>query len=400
MKRIPWQRMLKPVQGEIFIVCLMLGSLVAVNVPRSAFVEKRLEYEAAQLETVKELYQSYMHYFHLLMNSSEFISSPTPVLGRFQAHYCNYAPKSYSPCSSDIRSEVSTNPNQRFFVLPEKTFFVFKQGLYPRIVWFHSDEFWDTSNSNISTALVTHTRVDFLSSEVPPYSLEMSGLVIDSDERLKNVSYKGTDISFLVWQFGAYKFATFYHEDDPLVESLYQALTACIVLISFMVFVVLRVNSNRKQMKARSFKDNLTQLHNRHYVDVVKPDFEANADAHIALIDIDHFKAINDQYGHNTGDRVLREVSYLLKQSIRENDVLVRYGGEEFLLLFNSRSTYAAHQTLDRLRERVATKQASIRTSISIGFTRINGNLDNSIIRADELLYSAKHTGRNRVHGP
>ncbi|UPQ89183.1 GGDEF domain-containing protein [Vibrio sinaloensis] len=400
MKHILWQRMLKPVQGEILIICLVLGSLVVVNVPRSVFVEKRLEYEAAQLETVKALYQSHMHYLYLLINSTEFINASNPILGRFEAHRCNYAPKSTAPCPADIRSEVKSHPNQHFFVLPEKTFLVFKQGPYPRIIWFNSNDFWNTSNSNISTALVTHTRVVFLTDKVPPHSLEMSGLVIDTDERLRNVSYKGSDMSFLAWQFGPYKFATFYHDDDPLVDSLYQALTACIVLIAFLAFLILRVNSNRKRMKVRSYKDNLTQLHNRHYLDVVKSDFESNTDAHLALIDIDHFKAINDKYGHNAGDRVLREVGYLLKQSLRENDVLIRYGGEEFLLLFNSKSTYAAHQVLDRLRDNIVNRQTSIRTSVSIGFTRINRSLDNSIVRADELLYSAKRSGRNRVHGP
>lgn len=115
------------------------------------------------------------------------------------------------------------------------------------------------------------------------------------------------------------------------------------------------------------------------------------------MIDIDHFKKINDQYGHITGDRILQAVASCLRKNVRDGDTIIRFGGEEFLLLFQAHSNKEAWHMLDRLRQRVKDDHSLYGTTISIGFTFIDGSLPAAISRADTALYQAKEAGRNQV---
>ena len=125
----------------------------------------------------------------------------------------------------------------------------------------------------------------------------------------------------------------------------------------------------------------------------------------VAMVDADHFKNINDTYGHLVGDKALIHIASVLRSGLRECDILVRYGGEEFLILLPDTSSSQAALPLDRLRYRLAEQNffnnnVEISLSISIGIATLSA-LDNSpmdaIERADKALYSAKRSGRNRV---
>ncbi len=125
----------------------------------------------------------------------------------------------------------------------------------------------------------------------------------------------------------------------------------------------------------------------------------------VAMVDADHFKDINDTYGHLVGDKALVHMASILKSGLRECDVLVRYGGEEFLVLLPDTGSSGATLSLDRLRCRLAEQKffdnnSEIGLSISIGIAALSP-LDNNpmdvIERADKALYSAKRSGRNRV---
>ncbi len=125
----------------------------------------------------------------------------------------------------------------------------------------------------------------------------------------------------------------------------------------------------------------------------------------VAMVDADHFKAINDTYGHLAGDKVLTYLASTLKAGLRECDILIRYGGEEFLVLLPDTSSSRAALPLDRLRCSIAEQKVpynnfEISLSISIGIATVS-DLDNSpmdtIERADDALYSAKRSGRNKV---
>ena len=121
------------------------------------------------------------------------------------------------------------------------------------------------------------------------------------------------------------------------------------------------------------------------------------------MLDIDHFKAINDRLGHLFGDEVLLLLAELMSDSFRDNDLLFRYGGEEFALVLMDITAEQAQQTLDRFREKIASHDfpAVERVTASIGYTRFDRglSLDALIGQADNALYYAKATGRNAVYG-
>ena len=129
-----------------------------------------------------------------------------------------------------------------------------------------------------------------------------------------------------------------------------------------------------------------------------------NSTFSISIVDIDHFKKINDVYGHLEGDEVLRQVAYQLRDHIRHPDVVGRYGGEEFLILLpNTKSSAAAEQAgrlSKQIRETIMdVNEHSLKITISIGIAQLQTGVDTwetLIKRADNALYEAKNSGRDR----
>ena len=124
----------------------------------------------------------------------------------------------------------------------------------------------------------------------------------------------------------------------------------------------------------------------------------------LALLDIDHFKRINDTHGHGVGDEVLREFAATLQRALRDTDVLARWGGEEFLLLINDTSPELANIGLERARDMLASApllahMPDLRVTFSAGLTGYDDveELSTCIERADQALYRAKAEGRNRT---
>lgn len=124
----------------------------------------------------------------------------------------------------------------------------------------------------------------------------------------------------------------------------------------------------------------------------------------LALLDIDHFKRINDRHGHQVGDAVLQRFAELARAELRGGDALARWGGEEFLLLLPGTPPAAAETVLKRLRERIASADfSSIVPGLSISFSggvsvcSAEESCDRAIERADQALYRAKNAGRNRI---
>lgn len=125
----------------------------------------------------------------------------------------------------------------------------------------------------------------------------------------------------------------------------------------------------------------------------------------LAMADIDKFKDINDTYGHLAGDKVIQHVAQSLKAQLRECDLVIRFGGEEFLIVMPDTNEHQTVQPLDRIRHRLSFsttefKNQSIRCSISIGVATVfpvETDIIDAISRADQALYCAKQFGRNRV---
>ncbi len=162
-----------------------------------------------------------------------------------------------------------------------------------------------------------------------------------------------------------------------------------------------------------SVTDPLTGAYNREFLQQRLPAEIARAVAgdaplSVAMVDVDHFKAVNDRFGHDTGDDVLAEVASRLKRAIRGDDLLVRYGGEEFLTVLPRAAAGRAWEVAERMRARlggqpfqIAAGTMTIEISIGVAQLRINGagaeTAAELIRRADAALYTAKARGRNRV---
>jgi len=117
----------------------------------------------------------------------------------------------------------------------------------------------------------------------------------------------------------------------------------------------------------------------------------------VALLDVDHFKRINDRDGHLQGDRVLQELANLLKESIRETDIIARYGGEEFMIVMPHTDLAGSCTFTERLRAHVE-RQLSITISGGVASAREGDLAETLIARADSALYHAKNSGRNCIY--
>lgn len=161
--------------------------------------------------------------------------------------------------------------------------------------------------------------------------------------------------------------------------------------------------------------DSLIGIYNRRYLDRRLEEEFARARRYalplsVLLLDIDHFKHINDTYGHQVGDRVLNALGPLLLRAIRESDIVARYGGEELLIIAPHTLASLAVILAERVRQDVATqelaltnnlgKRQTIRITISIGIAGLDQEVTDSqrlVHNADEALYRAKQEGRNRI---
>jgi len=166
-----------------------------------------------------------------------------------------------------------------------------------------------------------------------------------------------------------------------------------------------------EQMTRFAAIDALTGLYNRRFgIRRLKEEFNrairSSMPLSLLMFDIDHFKIVNDTYGHLTGDRVLANLSRIALSSIREGDILLRYGGEEFLCVLPGAGLDDASKIAERIRimvmnSHIEYEKQDIKVTVSIGaVTYPRENIDNSdqlIKLADEALYDAKNTGRNRM---
>ncbi len=166
------------------------------------------------------------------------------------------------------------------------------------------------------------------------------------------------------------------------------------------------------RVRKEALTDSLTSLANRKAFDTeiirIAQQTEDNGTAFsLIMMDIDHFKSFNDDYGHQVGDQVLRLVSKTLTDGVKGRDVAARYGGEEFAILLPETNIQGAERVADYLRKAVANKEVINRNNgETLGKITLSGgvaeycvgeNLDDLIGRADGALYTAKHNGRNQI---
>lgn len=164
------------------------------------------------------------------------------------------------------------------------------------------------------------------------------------------------------------------------------------------------------RLEELSNTDGLTKVVNRrHLMELLDLEFTRarryNSTLSFVMVDVDHFKTINDKHGHQTGDEALTAVAGVLRQDLRRNDVVGRYGGEEFSLLLPETVGEGAKVVAERYRKRIeeydlVTKAGTLKLSASFGVAELAPDMpdiDALVRRADAAMYQAKHEGRNRV---
>ena len=172
---------------------------------------------------------------------------------------------------------------------------------------------------------------------------------------------------------------------------------------------VVTVRQQLRELRHQTRTDSLTGISNRPHLEgrlrALPAEYEGRGGAGVVFVDIDHFKQLNDAHGHDAGDRVLRMVAATLKNSLRETDVIGRWGGEEFLaILYDVTSIEGLEKSCEKLRtlvelSRLDLADQSLAVTISLGGTllRPDDTPESIVHRADELMYRSKRRGRNQV---
>ena len=188
------------------------------------------------------------------------------------------------------------------------------------------------------------------------------------------------------------------------------ALTITAVVGSMFLRLIGHLDHSQRQMTRHATLDPLTGIFNRrHFLNLVEREWSLarryDTDCALVLIDVDHFKKVNDGFGHACGDTLLRQIAEAATETLRQADVLARFGGEEFILFLPHTDPLGALDVAERIRERVAALDFSwnghsVPVSISLGVAALHPehlSLDQLIHDADEALYVAKVAGRNCV---
>jgi len=187
---------------------------------------------------------------------------------------------------------------------------------------------------------------------------------------------------------------------NNIILYIFIAIGCLIIILVYQTFLSIK---NKKE----SITDPLTQVYNRNYMRELLKNINIG-NYQIMMCDIDYFKYINDNYGHKAGDAVLAQTAKILSDEIRQNDILIRYGGEEFLIFIkrkaNENDTLACN-IAQRIRKKIETthfqyEDKIIKLTLSIGLTcnpEHFKSISDAIKHADEMLYIAKREGRNKV---
>ena len=182
-------------------------------------------------------------------------------------------------------------------------------------------------------------------------------------------------------------------------------------VIGYQMAATLKHLQRFSSVKNMAIYDTLTGLYNRRYFEErlkveAQKSFANRIPLSLIMVDIDHFKKVNDTFGHPEGDMILREIASLLKKSVRKKDTVGRYGGEEFILILPEAGIEASSMIAERIRLLVENTlfdvgKAQLNLSVSLGISNFpmhGARSDEELIKmADQALYEAKRGGRNRV---
>lgn len=260
---------------------------------------------------------------------------------------------------------------------------------------------------SLQTSLDIHTTLEIFFSHIQDlvsvsglsYEYEQGGISLSLGKREQHtVAYQLASDTLRLGSIIFFRHKRFTETELAVLEMLIGVL-----------FFPLRNALLYREAVLSSMRDALTGVGNRHAMDLSFARELKLANRHdrplsILVIDIDHFKKVNDDIGHHSGDIVLKQMAQLIQQTLRETDQIFRYGGEEFVALLQNTNAFGAHLIAERLRACVEALPVAIANkelfcTISIGVCSFNGSDSAAELfeKADQALYRAKNSGRNRV---
>ena len=248
--------------------------------------------------------------------------------------------------------------------------------------------------------------------------------VIDSDIKQRILSARNASFSYqqesnqvfidsrYIEEFNWYLIVR--QTDEFMEGSIFDSLLANLLISLLITALVLyfswrTLSGYQRQLEKMAATDKLTGLHNRQMLEPALEQLFMLSSRHnyqlcVAVLDIDNFKQVNDEYGHPFGDKVLVAVADLIRQSTRKSDVVCRWGGEEFLILMPNCCIEDAQGLAAKIQHKLAAtcfdiEQQKIKIELSIGISqKIEADKTDSLLyRADQALYSAKRAGRNTI---
>lgn len=233
-----------------------------------------------------------------------------------------------------------------------------------------------------------------------------------------SIAFSNNIAAFLLHSLPVFVTCLWLSDTHSLARLIY---TFCLPVLGITIqHVIQRRNDNfardlmqqlmqeQKALNDLSMLDPLTGLYNRrglqHKLDSVLA--MDGCPRYVLLLDIDHFKAYNDHYGHMMGDKALIRVSAALRDAVHSRDIVARFGGEEFMILINNSDKEYARLAAEHIRKQVYNlkiphmfnDRVATNVTVSIGMAQlVDGDIDSALARADKALYEAKHLGRNNI---
>ncbi len=190
----------------------------------------------------------------------------------------------------------------------------------------------------------------------------------------------------------------------PNLDTILSLNFPCTLAVLFAQFVLLLGALDqfhmKKELEITSITDELTQVGNRKMLDrIIENEQETiRWPACFVMLDVDHFKHVDDSYGHLVGDKVLNYLGSVLKREVGDRDYCIRYGGDEFILILNDCTVQEGRERMNELCRKVAEDEnRPVKFTISIGVCKYEGNYEAALKAADDSLYMAKDLGRNQV---
>ncbi|MFT5521808.1 MAG: diguanylate cyclase [Enterobacterales bacterium] len=277
---------------------------------------------------------------------------------------------------------------------------------------------WNTFMENHSDISSDYSRSKVMFDLFPEIPMEWIKKKIDTVFKLDNRAFSTWEQRPYLFKFSNYHpitgSGTYMYQNISVIPL--KSITGTVDHVCLIIYDVTNIASQRKelhnanvQLEELSRIDALTGLNNRGYweecLDLEYRRFQRNqVPRTLVIFDIDHFKKVNDTYGHTAGDQVIQEVSAALKKNQRDTDFSGRYGGEEFVIILTNVTERSARIFTERLRcyiEKMLVKynEHEISVTVSVGLAEITADCKTTkewLERADKALYSAKENGRNK----